>query len=280
MRRERHLEQALAICDAVQDRELVFRFGQDVASPAMAYLAMTLWPLGVLDRAARSSRRRSRHALKTKHIPTIALCSCPCRNFRDDAARPLAGRATSCRRFLASPVSMRYRFGSHSARSTMAGCGRAPWIVRPVWRKCMRAWRSCVRSSNEIFMPLLMTLLAETEAEAGRPDAASPSSMSNLRPLSGPDSAGICQRLHRARGEILLKCRPRDEAAAESAFEVPSTSPEANRQNCSSFKPPSASGVYGWGRASVLTRVNWSHQSALGLMRGSTARPSRKQGYC
>jgi hypothetical protein len=68
-----HLEQVLAICNAVRDREPVFRFGLDVASPAMTYLALTLWALGRFGRACSLMEEAVARALETGHIPTIAL---------------------------------------------------------------------------------------------------------------------------------------------------------------------------------------------------------------
>jgi hypothetical protein len=46
-----HLEHAAAIFDPERDRDLAFRFGQDVGVSAMVYLAIVLWPLGEVDRA-------------------------------------------------------------------------------------------------------------------------------------------------------------------------------------------------------------------------------------
>jgi predicted ATPase len=67
-----HLERALACYDAERDYPLAFRFGQDLAVPAMAYLAMTMWPLGSARRARRFAAEAVSHALRTKHVPTIA----------------------------------------------------------------------------------------------------------------------------------------------------------------------------------------------------------------
>ena len=67
-----HLERTLALYDNARDRELAFRFGQDVASSAMAYLALVLWPLGILGKARQVAEETIIHALRTKHVPTIA----------------------------------------------------------------------------------------------------------------------------------------------------------------------------------------------------------------
>ena len=68
----RHLELALASYDGERDRPLAYRFGQDLAVPAMAYLAMTLWQLGIGDGAQRLAEETITYALRTGHIPTIA----------------------------------------------------------------------------------------------------------------------------------------------------------------------------------------------------------------
>lgn len=75
----KHLERALADCDAALDQRLVFRFGQDLASPAMAYLALALWPIGKLDRSCRLVGRGVGHPrvgtsrLSHMRMPTLQL---------------------------------------------------------------------------------------------------------------------------------------------------------------------------------------------------------------
>jgi predicted ATPase len=71
---------------------------------------------------------------------------------------------------------------------------------------------------TETFVPLMMTLLAETEAEAGRPDMGLATVDRQLATVERTGQRWFLSELHRARGEILLKCRPCDRAAAESAF--------------------------------------------------------------
>ncbi len=71
---------------------------------------------------------------------------------------------------------------------------------------------------QEIFMPLMMTLLAETEAEAGRPDAGLATIDTQLAAIERTGQRWYLAELLRAHGEILLKCRPRETTSAESAF--------------------------------------------------------------
>jgi predicted ATPase len=71
---------------------------------------------------------------------------------------------------------------------------------------------------QEIFMPLLMTLFAETEAEAGQPNAALATLDTQLATIARSGQRWFLAEVHRVRGEILLKCRPGDSVAAETAF--------------------------------------------------------------
>jgi predicted ATPase len=71
---------------------------------------------------------------------------------------------------------------------------------------------------QEIFMPLMMTLLAEAEAEAGRPDAGLAIVDEQLVTIERTGQRWFLAEVHRMRGEILLRCWPRDVAAADSAF--------------------------------------------------------------
>ncbi len=65
-----HLEQALAIFDPVRDRDLAFRFGQDVGVSAMVYLAIVLWPLGEVDRARELAGATATQIAKLGHLAT------------------------------------------------------------------------------------------------------------------------------------------------------------------------------------------------------------------
>ena len=76
-----------------------------------------------------------------------------------------------------------------------------------------------LRSLPEVlFMPLFMTVLAEAEAEAGHPDEALVMLDKELADIERTEQRWYSAEVHRARGEILLKCWPREEAAAELAF--------------------------------------------------------------
>src|SRR5208282_6735538 len=65
-----HLEQAVAIFDPERDRDLAFRFGQDVGVSAMVYLAIVLWPLGEVDRARELVDAAATRIARLGHLAT------------------------------------------------------------------------------------------------------------------------------------------------------------------------------------------------------------------
>jgi predicted ATPase len=212
----RHLEQTLAIYDAVRDRELVFRFGQDVASPAMAYLALVFWPLGVLDRAASLNEEAVAHALGTMHVPTVLYAHAHAATFetmrRDgSAATPHVEALLGLAREHGIPLWI--AFGSFHEGWAWGAVDREAGIAK------MREGMALMRlQQQEIFMPLLMTLLAETEVEAGRPNAGLAIVDEQLATVEQTGQLWFLAELHRTRGEMQLRCRPRDTAAAETDF--------------------------------------------------------------
>src|ERR1700722_11231439 len=71
---------------------------------------------------------------------------------------------------------------------------------------------------HEASLPTMMTLLAETEAEAGHPDAGLATIEMQLATIERTGQRWPLAQLHRMRGEILLKCGSGDAVAAECAF--------------------------------------------------------------
>ena len=91
---------------------------------------------------------------------------------------------------------------------------------------------------HEVSLPLMMALLAETEAEAGRPDLGLTTIEIQLAAIERTGQRCFLAELHRVRGEILLKCGPGDAPVANPPLCARSTSPAASWQKGSSFRPP------------------------------------------
>ena len=92
-----HLERALALFRPGRDDDLVLRFGFDAGVAAMHYLALVLWPLGDVMRAASlvesaQTRTRRHHAR-----PHARLRKILCGRARAYSARPFARRAARLR---------------------------------------------------------------------------------------------------------------------------------------------------------------------------------------
>ena len=70
------LERALALFDPERDRDLAFRFGQDIGVAFMNYLAFALWPLGETERARQLEEASVSRARQTGHVATRAYAAC------------------------------------------------------------------------------------------------------------------------------------------------------------------------------------------------------------
>jgi predicted ATPase len=211
------LEQALAIDDSARHREPILHFNLDVTSTAMVFLPLVLWPLGLLDHAASFVEKAVSSALETSHIPSIALVYLYAADFemiRRDRSRtaPLVQALLGLAREHKIPDCI--AIGTFDEGWVLsAGLDREAGVAKMHEGMAMLHLRQ-----EELFMPLRITLLAEVEAEAGRPDAGLAIVDDQLATIERTGQRWFLAELHRARGEILLKCPPCDHAAAESAF--------------------------------------------------------------
>ncbi len=214
---QRHLEQALAIANATRHREQVFRYNLDVTAVVLVSFALTLWPLGALDRAGSLVEEALTYVLPTKHIPTIALVYVYAINFeimrRDRAQAALYVRAL---------LSLAHE---HAITDCIAlTTFHEGWLLagsadREAGRAKIHEGMGLVRAQQmESHMPLYSTVLAETEAETRGPEAGLAIVDEQLATNEQNGQRWYLSELYRARGEMLRKCRPSDAAAAEAAF--------------------------------------------------------------
>ena len=95
-----HLEHAVAVFNPERDRDLAFRFGQDVGVSAMVYLAIVLWPLGEVDRAREIADATAARIAKLNHLATSTYGLMHCAMFEIIARN--AGRAAPLAKALSS----------------------------------------------------------------------------------------------------------------------------------------------------------------------------------
>ena len=212
-----HLERALASYDRGRHRPLMFRYGQDIGVPCMAFLALTLWPLGEIVRARRLVEEAVTYAPTTEHVATIGYAlahTCLFEVLRGDAGAllPHAEALVAMSGDRGLPLWFVY--------STFAlGYARARLGEQEVGETRMRQGVAMCREQGLcVHVPLFMARQAETEAVRGHFNSG----------LAIVDDA-IClsertrhhsfdAELHRVRGETLLRVNRADPNAAEAAF--------------------------------------------------------------
>ena len=70
---QHHLDKAVATYNQERDGHLAHRFGHDIGVAAEFYLALTLWPLGEIERAHQVAEAAMERARRSEHRPTIAF---------------------------------------------------------------------------------------------------------------------------------------------------------------------------------------------------------------
>jgi predicted ATPase len=212
-----HLEHACACYDSKRDRPLADHFGQDLAVPPMALLALTLWSLGIGERARRMIEELITHAVGTRHVPSLVY------------AHQLAGVFEMLRRdFERSAIHLQVYLDltrEHGMRRPLAIStfyeGWMRWVAGAHERgaEYMRDGLEQIRKQGTwVFASLYAVLLAETEAAAGRSDVALAIVDAELATMVQTGQFWFLAEAHRVRGELLLKSKPADVEAAEAAF--------------------------------------------------------------
>ncbi len=214
---KKHLEPALARYDSERDHLLAFRFGQDLAVPAMAYLALTLWPLGVGQGACGFLDRAITHAVGTKHVPTIAYAWLHASMFemiRRDWLRsgPFVRAYLDLAREHAMPMYLLYGAFHEGWLNSCDGENRAGAA------QMRESLRLMGEQSTSTYTPVYQVVLAETEAAAGQHDAAVETIDAAVATMIRTGECWFLSEAHRVRGDLLLRSNPADIGAAEAAF--------------------------------------------------------------
>ena len=234
-----HLEQALAIFDPERDRDLAFRFGQDVGVSAMVYSAIVLWPLGEVVRARQLADAAAARIAKLNHLATSTYGLMHCAMFeiigRNVArAAPLAKALSSVANehgialwvafgaFLEAWVELR----SGDPRSALSKIGRAADLLR--------------QGGVGAFQPLVRATLAEAEARNGETAAALATLGHALKDFEPNGQRWFDAELHRSRGEILFAQNSTDPAVEEAFLAAVNI---ARRQKARSFELRAALGL-------------------------------------
>ncbi len=228
-----HLEQALAIFDPVRDRDLAFRFGQDVGVSAMVYLAIVLWPLGEVDRARELAGATATRIAKLGHLATSTY------GLMHNAMFEIIGRNVD----RAAPLAKALSSVAHEHRIALwigFGAFLEAWVELrsgppEIGLLNMRRAAALLQQDGVgAFQPLVKTALAEAEARNGETEAALATLAQALKDFDCAGQQWFDAEIHRTRGDILLEKCPADPASAEDAFRTAIAI--AQRQKARSFE--------------------------------------------
>ena len=212
-----HLEQALAIFDPERDRDLAFRFGQDVGVSAMVYLAIVLWPLGEVDRARELVDAAATRIAKLGHLATStyglmhsAMFEIIGRNI--DRAAPLAKSLSNVAH--EHGIALWVAFGTFLEAWTELQSG----FPKTGLLNMRRAATLLRQDGVGAFHPLVKTSLAEAEARNGETEAALTTLGQALKNFDRTGQRWFDAEIHRTRGDILFEKNPADPDPAEDAY--------------------------------------------------------------
>jgi class 3 adenylate cyclase/tetratricopeptide (TPR) repeat protein len=211
-----HLEQAVAAYDHERDCHLAARFGYDPGVVATFFLALLLWPLGEVDRAARLAEKAFSLAVRCDTIPTVACAHTYTCIFA--AIRRKSGRAIEHASALLA-LAREHELPQWLMHGMLLH-GWARWCSRdPGASAEMREGLALARELEvRLWLPLYGTVVAEVEADTGLVDAGLATLDGQLVAVEQTGERWLLAEMHRLRGELLLKLQPPDLAAAQSAF--------------------------------------------------------------
>ena len=212
-----HLGQTLAMFDPQRDRDLTYRFGQDMGVSAMVFMALALWPLGEIDQARRIGEEGLSRAAASGHMLTTVF------GHFQYALLHVARRDAATTAALAEAVLKLAR--EHGMQLYRAyGEFLQPWAQWHLGERegglaaMRRGIAACHDMGNLVYTTLLETVLAEAEAEAGEIEAALARIDHAVALTERTDQRWNEADTYRVRGEILLKRDPSNTAPAEETF--------------------------------------------------------------
>ena len=216
-----HLEKSLSIYDSERDHELAFRFAQDTGVSALVVLGMTLWPLGMIHRAAECAEQAVERAVESRQIATLAFAhgyKALFEMMRQDVSR--AGEHATALLALASEHAMPQWF----AIGTFAQ-GWARWHAGECvyGEKGMADAMALFKEQRIRFpVPLCAVLFAAIEAHSGRIDVALATLDDTLAEVERSGQHHFTAEIHRQQGELLMRLLriEQGEAALKRAIET------------------------------------------------------------
>ena len=214
-----HLERALAMFQPGRDDELAFRLGVDPGTAAMAYLAITSWPLGEVDRARSLIERMQTRMADLTHVGMLAYGKMHAALFemiRGDPARAAPNVFELVRLADEHDLPMFRAFGVF-----LQGWAEGQSGSFDAGLEDMRRGVNLAREQNAlVFDGLFKIALAEAEARVGDPGRGIAILDEALATHDRMGYRAFEAEQHRARGELLIKRDPSDTGSAEEALQT------------------------------------------------------------
>ena len=212
-----HLERALALFQLGRDDELAFRLGVDPGTAAMAYLAITSWPLGEVGRARSLIERMQTRMEDLTHVGMLAYGSMHAALFemiRGDPARAAPNVFELVRLADEHNLPMFRAFGVF-----LQGWAEGQSGSFDAGLEDMRRGVNLAREQNAlVFDGLFEIALALAEARVGDPGRGIAILDEALATHDRMGYRAFEAEQHRARGELLIKREPSDTGSAEEAL--------------------------------------------------------------
>jgi class 3 adenylate cyclase/tetratricopeptide (TPR) repeat protein len=212
-----HLERALAMFQPGRDDDLAFRLGWDAGVGATLYLALSLWPLGDVERAVSLVRGAQTRIAGLSHIGTHALTNMHAALF--ELMRGNLSHAASNAVELAR-IAREHNLPEGRAFGLFLE-GAAATERRTLGERLtdMRHAVELLREESDMrFAGLIKIALAEAEARAGDVERALAILDEALATCERIGQRAFEAELHRVRGDMLLKRDPAHPASAKAAF--------------------------------------------------------------
>jgi predicted ATPase len=212
-----HLKRALALFQPARDDDLAFRFGQDVGVSAMSFLALTLWPIGDIERALSVVGDAAARIAGLTHVGTRAFGKWSAAMFelmRGDLSRAAAAiELARLTRDHDLPMWRAYAVFLEGLAKAQSGQGHDGLME-------MRRGAELLPEQNLLFDGLIKIALAEAEARAGDIDRALSILDEAVATSTRTGHRAFDAELHRTRGEMLLKRDPANPTLAEAVSQA------------------------------------------------------------
>jgi tetratricopeptide (TPR) repeat protein len=226
------LERALALHQSDRDDDLVFDFGLDAGVTGLLCLAIALWPLGEVDRAASFYENAQTQIAAITHAGAIAYgrwFSAVLDLMRRDLVRAARSASELARVAREHNLTMFQAFAVFLEACATASQREFGGLEE------MRRGVKLLHDQNVLFFDgLLKIALAEAEAAAGDPDGAVTIIDEALATVEATGYRAFEAELYRVRGELLFRREAPDLRVAEHALQTAVA--VARRQETRSFE--------------------------------------------